>query len=454
MYLSIEVSNARGGVQTTPYRAIVRRFFDTAIPEDIWLPREIFPFLQLPVKFSQERSSFSVRITNPAKVLGVPLLASLAPNALDLDFQARNEDCGQFLSVREIEAVTGLSCKISAQNSVIVEPSRIRPKEEVPRDRSSRPTKRINLLWDHVEDDNVDLTAEPKRPGVRVISPTWFSLTDEAGGISSRGSLSYVRAAHARGYDVWALVSNGFNRNRTTKFLANRSARNLFIARMLAYASIYGFDGINIDFENVAVKDARKLTEFVRSLSFAGKSLGLTMSIDVMVPSKWSACYERKALASIVDYVALMAYDEHWRTSPKAGSTASLPWVESALLKTLHEVPAKKLLLGIPLYTREWVEGGNQGGKITVKSKTMSMISADLRMAEKGASKRWLPKTGQHYYEYMEGGKRYRVWMEDGRSISLRMRLVNRHNLAGAAFWRKGFEKPHIWELVERFGTE
>ena len=54
----------------------------------------------------------------------------------------------------------------------------------------------------------------------------------------------------------------------------------------------------------------------------------------------------------------------------------------------------------------------------------------------------------------MENGKRYRIWMEDGRSISLRMRLVNRHNLAGAAFWRKGFEKPHIWELVERFGTE
>ncbi len=283
-----------------------------------------------------------------------------------------------------------------------------------------------------------------------MLAPTWFALIDEKGGMSNRGSVAYVRAAHDRGYRVWALVTNSFNKARTTKFLADGAAQNRFIAQLLACARIYGFDGINVDFEGVDNGDASRLTAFVKKLATAARTMGLTISIDIMVPSNWSKCYERPALSNIVDYVAVMTYDEHWRTAPKAGSTASLPWVTAKLKDTLADIPAEKLLLGIPLYTREWEETKAKNGKISVKSKTLAMASADLAMQAAGAQQRWLPQAGQNYFEYVSADKTYKVWVEDAYSITLRMELVQKNKLAGAAFWRKGFEKPEIWTQVEK----
>jgi spore germination protein YaaH len=281
-----------------------------------------------------------------------------------------------------------------------------------------------------------------------VLSPTWFALSSEDGDVINKGSVAYTASAHKNGYQVWALVSNGFKKDRTKKFLASKRAQDVFIARMLAYAAIYGLDGINIDFESVANDDAPRLTSFIRRLSEAARSMGLVTSIDVMVPSKWSKAYQRKELSEIVDYVAVMTYDEHWRTSPKAGSTASLPWVRAALERTLAEVPASKLLLGIPLYTREWVETKDKKGKVKVSSKTMAMASVDVRQDETSSTPKWLPNAGQNYLQFTEDDGTHKIWIEDDRSIALRMGLVEGKGLAGAAFWRRGFEKPEIWEQV------
>ena len=70
----------------------------------------------------------------------------------------------------------------------------------------------------------------------------------------------------------------------------------------------------------------------------------------------------------------LMAYDEHWRTSPRAGSVASMPWVERAVQKTIEEgVPPAKLILGVPFYMRKWEETPTGQGKVKVKGSTLTM---------------------------------------------------------------------------------
>ena len=46
----------------------------------------------------------------------------------------------------------------------------------------------------------------------------------------------------------------------------------------------------------------------------------------------WSLCYDRKELGKVVDYIMLMAYDEHWATSPVSGSVASIGWVENSIV--------------------------------------------------------------------------------------------------------------------------
>ena len=103
----------------------------------------------------------------------------------------------------------------------------------------------------------------------------------------------------------------------------------------------------------------------------------------------------------------------------------------------------------MPFYTREWEETP-RGRGVSVRSKALSMASADQRIAENGAPVVWLPSAGQHYAEYRKGGRRYRIWLENEQSLELKTSLVRRYGLAGVAAWRKGFEKPAVWPVLHR----
>ena len=46
----------------------------------------------------------------------------------------------------------------------------------------------------------------------------------------------------------------------------------------------------------------------------------------------------------------LMAYDQHWASSPIAGSVAQYSWVEDSLTNVLEKVPNHKLVLEYHLY--------------------------------------------------------------------------------------------------------
>jgi spore germination protein YaaH len=144
----------------------------------------------------------------------------------------------------------------------------------------------------------------------------------------------------------------------------------------------------------------------------------------------------------------LMAYDEHWAGSPVSGSVASIGWVERGIRSLLEEVPAHKVILGLPFYTREWQERVLEGGKLEVKSKALSMASAQQRIRENKADVVWKEEYGQHFATYTKGEYTFKVWLEDERSIDLKSSLIKKYNLAGAASWRRGFEKPEIWEVL------
>ena len=305
----------------------------------------------------------------------------------------------------------------------------------------------LGVLWDWQAPGEKEsrLVQREKLPGIDVLSPSWFIIENAQGKIKTRhGSVKYVRQAHNKGYQVWALITNNFDPKMTSKLLDSPLARKRVIAQMEQLAKDYELDGFNLDFENINPADKDKLTDFVQEISKALKTQGLIISIDVTIPSNsgyWSKCYDRKAIAEVVDYVMLMAYDEHGAASEVSGSVASLPWVEDGIQKTLQEgVPEKKLILGMPLYMRLWQET-----KGKVKAKTLSMAQADKVIQEKGLVPVWLSKEGQYYFEYQEKNNRYRVWQENRRSLALKASLVNRYNLAGGAYWRSTLETEDVW---------
>lgn len=314
-----------------------------------------------------------------------------------------------------------------------------------------RPDK-IRLLWQNFFNDDINLAKQPPIPGINVISPCWFTIADAAGTVRAIEDKypdpSYTKQAHEKGYLVWALVTNGdFDPDVTEALLANEAGQRRAIENLLKLAKEYDLDGLNLDFENIYLADRDRLTHFVREIAAAAKGQGLTVSIDVTFPGgseNWSQCYDRRGLAEAVDYVAVMAYDEHSQGSDTAGPVASLDWVEAGLRATLEEVSPEKLLLGMPLYMRLWEE---EEGRL-VKASTLRMEQAERLWREKKAIRQWLAEDGQYYFSYQENGRRYRVWQEDARSLALKAALVNRYNLAGAAFWRRGHEAAAVWPAV------
>jgi spore germination protein YaaH len=459
----IERIVSQGRVNRTPYFAYIG--VHSGDVSDIWVPAELLSDMKCPVKLASDKSYFTGRIENPSEKLGLPILKTLLPNnapAIDIDFRALSDDGKFYFNISGMEPVTGITGTLTDTRRVIVPPKSgdilvVGKPEQMPeKARISVPdftpsdlTPPFSLIWEQVGDLNPDISVEDALPTVKIVSPTWFALKDSGGAVSNKADWTYTADAHAKGYGVWALVSNGFNRDRTTAFLSKESLQNQFIAKMLVYSKLYGFDGINIDFENVGNDDAVKLTAFVRKLADAAGENGLAVTIDLPVPTSWNKAYERKALAEAVNYVIVMAYDEHWGSSPRAGSTASLPWTQKAVKRALSDVPAEKLLMGVPFYTKEWAETKTGKSKVSVRSRTMTMASVDTRLSETGAALQWQGDKGQNYFQYVSDDKTYKIWVEDERSIALRMSIIKNFKLAGAAFWRKGFEKPEIWPVIE-----
>ena len=328
------------------------------------------------------------------------------------------------------------------------------PKEEPVKDSWKPAAGKINLVWEMMYSKRPDLSKINKIEGLDVISPTWFQVMNDKGQLINRADAKYVEWAHGNGYKVWGLLANDFNDIKMTKrFLNNTDARDNAIREILAYASLYKLDGINLDFENIYKEDKDALTQFVRELTPLLKEQGLVVSMDVTIPDgsdTWSLCYDRKAIGQIVDYVMLMTYDQHYSSSPKAGSVAQIVWVEKNLQKVLEIVPKEKLLLGLPFYTRLWKEEPDKDGKIKVTNQVLGMDAAKKMIKDNNALVRWDEESGQFYAEYKKDNLSYKVWLEDENSINLKSSLAQKYNLAGAAAWRRSDETLEVWNVLNK----
>jgi spore germination protein YaaH len=308
----------------------------------------------------------------------------------------------------------------------------------------------IFLTWEFVNTTTVNPEKIGNLPGLQVISPTWFHLQED-GLIRNNGDKKFVDWAHQNGRQVWGLFDNSFNPELTHKMLNDTDLRIKVIKQLLSYVDLYQLDGINLDFENVYLKDKEALVQFVRELTPLLHEKERTVSIDVTFKSKsenWSLFYDRKALGEVVDYVMVMAYDEHGRSSPVAGSVASLPWVEKGLQELLKEVPNEKVLLGVPFYTRLWKEEKDETGKINLSSQALSMEQAEKWLKEHKGQIVLDEAAGQNYVEVKEGEATYKMWLEDSHSMQKRIELMKKYRLAGIAAWRRGFEKEELWPLM------
>ena len=267
---------------------------------------------------------------------------------------------------------------------------------------------------------------------MNVIVPTWFNVISDDGTYNSLASKEYVDKAHEMGLQVWAMVENVSTqesvKNLNTKTLmSSTSTRRKLIENLMKEADTYGFDGFNLDFESLKAEAGPHYVQFIRELSVSCRQKGLVLSVDNYVPSPYSAFYNRREQGIVADYVIVMGYDEHY-AGGDAGSVASISYVKDGIENTLKEVPKEKVINAVPFYTRVWTVNE---GKTT--SKAYGIADARQWVADNHVDLTWDQELGQFYGSTVNGNGEQYIWMEDEKSMALKIGLVKDFDLAGVA---------------------
>lgn len=288
-------------------------------------------------------------------------------------------------------------------------------------------------------------------------------------GVTASGSLRpvYVQeqrlgqvlaAAGREGLKTYVLIHNfnpdlgAFDPALADAVLGNAEVRARLVASIMDAAVRWDVAGVHVDFEGVRPARRNDLTAFAAELAAAARAWGLEVSLAV--PAKtaatahgaWGAAYDYASLAAHADFLVIMAYDQHWR-GDVAGPIAALPWVRAVIEYALDPagggVPARKLVLGIPVYGYDWPSSG--------WADAVTFAEAMERLQQAGrlggpAKLQWHAEYAAPHFAY--GGRT--VWFENEHSAAFKLLLAAEYDLAGVAFWRLGQEDGRIWDLIRR----
>jgi chitinase len=252
------------------------------------------------------------------------------------------------------------------------------------------------------------------------------------------------------------LGSGGFSDMALT-----RESRTVFIASAMEFVSQHNVDGLDIDWEYPGVPGATNnfrpedqqnytllLKETRESLNQLGKKVHRLFYLTIAAGANpdFLAHTEMIKVQNYVDTVNLMAYD-YYQADTTTGHHAPLftnpadPKKVSAD-RSVREfeqagVPAAKIVLGVPFYSRAWsdVSGTNNGlfqqGK-AIPGGVDAGGGAEAMM-KNGFIRSWDPVASAPYL-YNPQSKVF-VSYDDSESIAAKCKYVVDHGLGGVMFW-------------------
>ena len=175
------------------------------------------------------------------------------------------------------------------------------------------------------------------------------------------------------------------------------------------------------------------------------------------MPAGYNTVYKYGEQADFVDYICLMAYDQHWGQGSGEGSVAALNWVEEGVNNTINEgVPANQLVLGIPFYAKLWNLTPTADESAVEQSYMIGFQNLGLTTAKNWMNNNitepiWLDDCGQWYGEVTKNGVIYKMWLEDKDSLEEKLTLMQNKGLAGAAFWSSELDNSEAWDVIIKY---
>jgi len=244
-----------------------------------------------------------------------------------------------------------------------------------------------------------------------------------------------LAVAHAHGLKAvllvanWSNTINDFSEPLAYKTLGSSEKTDAAAAALATDVAKGGWDGVSVDLEALAPRDTAGLARFVSDLRAdlpGGDSLTICLTAATTLGGYAAMGYDLPALATSVDQIVLMTYDDHgpWEKTP--GPIGPLPWQRASVTALEHDVPAGKIFLGVANYAYAWRPH-------SVASLTVAQ--ARSLVAHWHASPRWIASAGEWRAKLDDGST---VWWSDKRSMSVRLGLARTLGVHGIAVWSLG----------------
>lgn len=295
------------------------------------------------------------------------------------------------------------------------------------------------------------------------VMPEWLHLTADGSHLwlidfddptdpsTHRQNLQVARIARRHGLSIMPILSNGvhgsFDAARAHRLLVSPTAQHTLAVETRDFLLQHGYQGINVDIENLAGPDYQLLPEFLRTLRHVFDPAGLKISIDLETPF---GNHPIEKIASLVNFVILMDYDEHSEDDPP-GPIASFDWANDQLDAALKRVPASKLVLGIGSYAYDWdTKTHDQAESLTFQEALANAKGyRDTEPPDKVI--RFDDDSLNETFTYQDDNDDpHTVWMLTGLSAYNQWLSAHDDGIRGAAVWALGTEDPSIWTFLDR----
>jgi spore germination protein YaaH len=267
--------------------------------------------------------------------------------------------------------------------------------------------------------------------------------------------------------------------------LASKKRRAAHVKEIATLVKKYNFDGIDIDYEakiaEIKPYFAAFLAELAKELHKSNKKLICTIeprtppesryattSKDVL--SKVEYANDYKAIGKACDQIRIMAYDQSTddaklvKENRGAGlfyaPVADIDWVKKVVTIALWDMPAKKILLGVPTYGNKYEVTITNNTDVKYKRiGSMNFSYADellaslkitpVRNTAGEVNFTYSTSTGING-EALGAVKQYLVWYSDAEAIRQKVALAKLYKLGGVAVFKiDGGHDPNIWNVLK-----
>ncbi len=295
------------------------------------------------------------------------------------------------------------------------------------------------------------------RQDVNEVSPWMYGLGSDSqiimdAGISKSDISGYLSRLRAQGLPLVPTLANVDARSNwsyrpVARMLHDPAMATQQVASIVALVDSHHYAGIDLDYEDLHAGDRQAFTAFVTSLASALHAKSKILSVALFAKTTDAGYAPRNiaqdyaAIGKVADQVRLMAYDYHWATSPP-GPIAPIGWVRDVIRYAKTQIPASKIVLGIPQYGYDWT--GDHGTSITwLRALQLSRQYHVQPNFDAASQAPWLSYTDS-------AGRKHIVWFENAESTQAKLGAAQGTGIGGVYLWMYGYGDPGTWAALHQ----